>query len=193
MGVGLADREGPKVSLAVQPVVVMRASAWVRNARRWINSHSGVAKKLSAMALSKQSPADPVEVRTPISWQRLPKAATCTGNPCRNDDHHCEAAPSDDHVERPKHSPVRRWWAMAYPTTWVCPNFCVSSAVDIVFSGFSGLRPESDPRTECDLLSSGLPWYPTKTWKLPGVSVWTTSDNARIAALLSVRLSMAST
>jgi hypothetical protein len=32
-------------------------------------------EKLSAMALSKQSPADPVEGSTPISRHRLPKAS----------------------------------------------------------------------------------------------------------------------
>ena len=40
-----------------------------------MSSHSSVAKKLSAMALSKQSPADPVEGTTPISRHRLPKAS----------------------------------------------------------------------------------------------------------------------
>ena len=55
--------------------IAMRASAWVRNERRSMSSHSSVAKKLSAMALSKQSPADPVEGITPISRHRLPKAS----------------------------------------------------------------------------------------------------------------------
>ena len=35
---------------------------------------SKLAKKLSAMALSKQSPTDPMEGRMPISRQRPPKA-----------------------------------------------------------------------------------------------------------------------
>ncbi len=40
--------------------IATRASAWIRNERRLMSSHSSVAKKLSAMALSKQSPAEPV-------------------------------------------------------------------------------------------------------------------------------------
>src|SRR3954469_1951268 len=39
-----------------------------------MSSHSSVAKKLSAMALSKQSPTEAIEGRTPISRQRVPKA-----------------------------------------------------------------------------------------------------------------------
>jgi len=38
------------------------------------SSHSKVAKKLSASALSKQSPTDPIEGRTPACRQRSPKA-----------------------------------------------------------------------------------------------------------------------
>ena len=45
----------------------VRASAWVRNERRSMSSHSSVAKKLSAIALSKQSSTDPVEGMPPIS------------------------------------------------------------------------------------------------------------------------------
>ena len=45
----------------------LRASAGVWNERRSMSSHSRVAKKLSAIALSKQSPAEPVEGMTPIS------------------------------------------------------------------------------------------------------------------------------
>ena len=37
--------------------------------------HSRVAKKLSHMALSKQSPTEPIEGRTPACSQRLPKAS----------------------------------------------------------------------------------------------------------------------
>jgi hypothetical protein len=33
-----------------------------------------VAKKLSAIALSKQSPTEPIEGRTPACWQRVPNA-----------------------------------------------------------------------------------------------------------------------
>jgi len=39
------------------------------------NSHSRVAKKLSHMALSKQSPTDPIEGLTAASSQRRPKAS----------------------------------------------------------------------------------------------------------------------
>ena len=69
-----------------------------------MSSHSRVAKKLSAIALSKQSPADPVEVTTPISRHRLPKASEV----------YCEAAIGmmddpfgtalcDRHVQRLEH------------------------------------------------------------------------------------------
>ena len=42
---------------------------------RTMRSHSSMAKKLSAIALSKQSSADPVKGSTPISLHRLPKAS----------------------------------------------------------------------------------------------------------------------
>src|SRR6266851_6941891 len=51
----------------------MRASTWVLKRRRSSSSHSSVAKKLSHIALSKQSPTEPIEGRTPASSQRLPK------------------------------------------------------------------------------------------------------------------------
>src|SRR5215469_4822961 len=53
----------------------MRASTWVLKRRRSSNSHSSVAKKLSHIALSKQSPTEPIEGRTPGCWQRPPKAS----------------------------------------------------------------------------------------------------------------------
>jgi hypothetical protein len=39
-----------------------------------VNSHSRVAKKLSHIALSKQSPTEPIDGRTPACLQRLPNA-----------------------------------------------------------------------------------------------------------------------
>src|SRR5208282_2802325 len=54
--------------------IAIRASAWVLKLRRASSSHSRVAKKLSHIALSKQSPTAPIEGRTPASWQRMPKA-----------------------------------------------------------------------------------------------------------------------
>src|SRR5580658_10391072 len=51
-----------------------RASTWVLKLRRLSSSHSSVAKKLSHMALSKQSPTEPIEGLTPACAQRLPKA-----------------------------------------------------------------------------------------------------------------------
>ena len=42
-----------------------------------MSSHSRVAKKLSAIALSKQSPTEPMDGATPISRQRFPKAYDC--------------------------------------------------------------------------------------------------------------------
>src|SRR6266853_1807917 len=51
----------------------MRASTCVLKRRRSSSSHSSVAKKLSHIALSKQSPTEPIEGRTPASRQRWPK------------------------------------------------------------------------------------------------------------------------
>ena len=45
------------------------------NSIRRMRWHSSMAKKLSAIALSKQSSADPVKGSTPISLHRLPKAS----------------------------------------------------------------------------------------------------------------------
>ena len=50
------------------------ASEAVRNERRQISSHSSVAKKLSHMALSHASPAEPMDCAMPDSRQRSPKA-----------------------------------------------------------------------------------------------------------------------
>ena len=82
----------------------MRASAWVRNERRSMSSHSSVAKKLSAMALSKQSPADPVDGTTPISRHRLPKASEVYCDPLVGVMYDpLGAALSQRHVQRPEH------------------------------------------------------------------------------------------
>src|SRR6266404_7928983 len=54
--------------------IAMRASIWVLKRRRSSSSHSSVAKKLSHIALSKQSPTEPIDGRTPASRQRRPKA-----------------------------------------------------------------------------------------------------------------------
>src|SRR5450755_5093969 len=54
--------------------IAIRAWTWVLNRRRSSSSHSRVAKKLSHMALSKQSPTEPIEGRTPASRQRWRKA-----------------------------------------------------------------------------------------------------------------------
>jgi hypothetical protein len=51
-----------------------RASAWVAKRFQSSSSHSRVAKKLSHIALSKQSPTEPIEGRTPACLQRWPKA-----------------------------------------------------------------------------------------------------------------------
>jgi len=51
-----------------------RACSCVLNRVRASSSHSSVAKKLSAMALSKQSATVPIDGRTPASRQRRPKA-----------------------------------------------------------------------------------------------------------------------
>src|ERR1700730_7170479 len=52
----------------------MRASVWVLKRRRSSSSHSSVAKKLSHIALSKQSPTEPMDGRTPAFSQRWPNA-----------------------------------------------------------------------------------------------------------------------
>ena len=51
-----------------------RASCWLLNRCRFRHSHSGVAKNDSAIALSKQSPTEPVDGRTPAFWHRFPNA-----------------------------------------------------------------------------------------------------------------------
>jgi hypothetical protein len=53
--------------------IAWRASARVAKCSRSRSSHSNVAKKLSHIALSKQSPTEPIEGRTPASRQRCPK------------------------------------------------------------------------------------------------------------------------
>ena len=55
--------------------IARRASADVRNDDRSSSSHSSVAKKLSHIAWSKQSPTDPIEGRTPAARQRCPNAS----------------------------------------------------------------------------------------------------------------------
>ncbi len=52
-----------------------RASACVDSFVRSSSSHSSVAKKLSAIALSKQSPTEPIDSAMPRSRQRAPKAS----------------------------------------------------------------------------------------------------------------------
>ena len=52
-----------------------RASACVDKVVRSSSSHSSVAKKLSAIALSKQSPTEPIDSATPHFRQRAPKAS----------------------------------------------------------------------------------------------------------------------
>ena len=54
--------------------MALRASAWVANRWRSRSSHSSVAKKLSAIALSWQSPTEPIEATTPRSRQRFANA-----------------------------------------------------------------------------------------------------------------------
>ena len=54
--------------------IAMRASANVFQLRLSISSHSRLAKKLSAIALSYASPTLPIDGRTPISLQRLPNS-----------------------------------------------------------------------------------------------------------------------
>lgn len=49
------------------------ARALASHLRRAMISHTGVADKRSAMALSQASPTDPIEGYTPISLHRLPK------------------------------------------------------------------------------------------------------------------------
>jgi hypothetical protein len=61
-----------QVSIHVK--MAMRALVNVFHLRRSISSHSRLAKKLSAMALSYVSPTAPIDGRTPISFQRLPKS-----------------------------------------------------------------------------------------------------------------------
>ena len=59
---------------SIQVKMSMRASAKDFQLRLSMSSHSRLAKKLSAMALSYASPTLPIDGRTPISLQRLPKS-----------------------------------------------------------------------------------------------------------------------
>lgn len=59
----------------MKPKTSRRASSVVRNERFQISSHSSEAKKLSRMALSYASPAEPMEWAMPDSRQRSPKAS----------------------------------------------------------------------------------------------------------------------
>src|ERR1700758_3047375 len=77
----------------------MRASIWVLKRQRSSSSHSSVAKKLSHIALSKQSPTEPIEGRTPASRQRWPKATEgywVNSSGCRN-------SSAEGQVERLQH------------------------------------------------------------------------------------------
>jgi len=51
----------------MKPNTAIFAAAFVRKVRLSMSSHSSVAKKLSHIALSKQSPTEPVDGRTPAS------------------------------------------------------------------------------------------------------------------------------
>jgi len=65
----------------------LRASLGVLKLRRLSSSHSSEAKKLSHMALSKQSPTEPIEGRTPAFSQRWPNARDVywvNSSGCRN-------------------------------------------------------------------------------------------------------------
>ena len=55
--------------------IALRASPGVLKLRRFNSSHSSVARKLSHIALSKQSPTEPIEGRTRAFSQRWPKAS----------------------------------------------------------------------------------------------------------------------
>jgi hypothetical protein len=59
---------------SIQAKIAERASDLVRKVLRSNTSHSRLAKKLSAIALSKQSPTLPIDGRTPSLVQRVPKA-----------------------------------------------------------------------------------------------------------------------
>ncbi len=60
---------------AVEQFTFERGEETLAHRRRSSSSHSSVAKKLSHIALSKQSPTEPIEGRTPASRQRWPKAS----------------------------------------------------------------------------------------------------------------------
>jgi hypothetical protein len=52
-----------------------RAAARVGQSRRWSSSTLRVAKRLSATALSKQSPTEPIDGTRPAARRRCPKAS----------------------------------------------------------------------------------------------------------------------
>ena len=73
----ISERRAPApwiVKPSMKANTARRASACVLKRHRSSSSHSSVAKKLSAIALSQASPTEPIEGRTPASRQRLPKA-----------------------------------------------------------------------------------------------------------------------
>ena len=57
----------------VEAHIALRAWRWSWKCVRSSHSHSRVAKKLSAMALSKQSPTEPIDGATLHRRQRSPK------------------------------------------------------------------------------------------------------------------------
>lgn len=68
------DRDSSNRASVEPGSTAILASARVLKGRRSRSSHSSVAKKLLHMALSRASPRDPMEGRTPASRQQLPKA-----------------------------------------------------------------------------------------------------------------------
>ena len=65
--------------------MALRAWWWSWKCVRSSSSHSRVAKKLSAMALSKQSPTEPIDGTTPHRRQRSPKAKEVDWQPWSGD------------------------------------------------------------------------------------------------------------
>ena len=95
------------------------AAARVGHGRRSMSSPLRVAKKRSATALSNESPTEPVEARSPASRSRRPKAAEAYCPPwslwCTSPGAGRRARRAISKAART--SSVRRWSAMAHPTT----------------------------------------------------------------------------
>src|ERR1700726_4407173 len=79
----------------------MRASTWVLKRRRSSSSHSSVAKKLSHIALSKQSPTEPIDRRTRGLVARFAKSQRAVLGRFKRSSQHLERRNCDGYSKAP--------------------------------------------------------------------------------------------